>query len=63
MAKLYDIVLRQLKENKYSSQELRESLKYFRLSKQDIKDLERDLLFTGQLERVNQRTLRKKKQR
>ncbi len=62
MAKLYDIILRKIKTKEYyTTPELREELHKIRLSKKDARELERDLVFIGGLNRKTRQKIKKSK--
>lgn len=63
MAKLYDIVTKKLfrKYDDYDTHEFRQELGRFRLSKDDVKELEKDLIFIGEMKRKNKYKINRKR--
>ena len=63
MVKLYDLVCKKLfkKYDDYETREFRNELSKFRLSKKDIKELEKDLIFMGEIKRKNKYKIRRKR--
>jgi len=60
MAKLYDIILKKIKNKEYyDTPEFRQSLCNIRLNKNDVKELEKDLIFIGAFKRKSQRRIKK----
>lgn len=60
MAKLYDILLKKIKNKEYYDiPEFRSELSKIRLNKQDIKELEKDLIFIGAFKRKTKRRIKR----
>ncbi len=60
LGKLYDIVLKKIKNKEYYElPEFRLELSKIRLNKDDIKELEKDLVFMGVFQRKTQRRIKR----
>lgn len=65
MVKLYDLVCKKLlkKHDIYDTSEFRQELRKFRLSRDDIRELEKDLIFIGEFERKNRYKIKRKRKK
>lgn len=60
LGKLYDIVLKKIKNKEYYElPEFRQELSKIRLNKEDVKELEKDLVFMGVFQRKTQRRIKR----
>jgi hypothetical protein len=60
LSKLYDIVLKKIKNKEYYElPEFRHELSKIRLNKEDVKELEKDLVFMGVFQRKTQRRIKR----
>jgi len=65
MVKLYDLVCEKLlkKHDIYDTREFRNELRNFRLSRDDIRELEKDLIFIGEFTRENRYKIKRKRKK